>query len=183
MAEDNKQSQQPSSNINIDPIQPKKEFKYDFVLTSRFARKDDFEFIYGLLREILEAEEQENIDFREQIELIEKVLEKEKVLIAEVEGVGLVGFIWFEESDRTPFGFDYGSWDQRFLWICNSGTIKSWRRKGIATFLYKQVEQIAKQRNIHQILLDVYLSNKPSLSFHTSFGYQPFAQIFSKTLQ
>eukprot|EP01100_Stratorugosa_tubuloviscum_P015720 TRINITY_DN927_c1_g1_i2.p1 TRINITY_DN927_c1_g1~~TRINITY_DN927_c1_g1_i2.p1 ORF type:complete len:176 (-),score=68.57 TRINITY_DN927_c1_g1_i2:30-557(-) len=169
-------------SIVDDQFQTNLDLNLEAILKHRFANKSDIDFIFELILEIYEVENDTTTNINEQKEILNESILKNKILIFEIENIGNVGFIWFEENDIFPFGFDYGHWNKKYLWICYTGTAKNWRRKRIATFMYKQLELFALKRNINELILDVYQSNPKSISFHTSLGFKPIVQLFQKNI-
>ncbi|KAL6061576.1 hypothetical protein QOT17_012749 [Balamuthia mandrillaris] len=151
---------------------------------ARFAALADFDFVEGGKMKVLDAEniDSATLDLQKEAELTRNAITNNNILIAACDNEP-VGYIWFVISDQTPFGLGtYGPWTNKLAWISFSYVSEAWRRKGVGTFLYQQVEAYCRKEGIKEVQLDVYLCNSRSLSFHESMGYTPYLQIYSKTV-
>jgi len=93
-----------------------------------------------------------------------------------------IGFIWFKFSDKTPFGVNYGKWDEKYCWINWTYVTEKFRNRGIASTLYKEVEKICKKKGIKTMMLDIFKANKLSEKIHEKLGFKKLLSIYIKKL-
>lgn len=114
-------------------------------------------------------------------EIILKDIKRKEIKIASKDGKP-IAFIWFKFSDKTPFGVNYGSWDEKYCWINWTYVIKNFRNRGIGSALYKEVEKICKKKGVKTIMLDIFKVNKLSEKVHKKLGFKELLSIYVKSV-
>lgn len=156
-------------------------------LSYRFATPSDRDVIMKGILEILFLEENKTTFFseekhQEQQDLISKAIEKKTIIVAEKKNE-VVGFIWFNITNKSFYGLDYGNLENHYMFISYIWVIESSRNKGIAMQLYDRVINYAKEHHIKKIWLDIYMSNEKSIHFHNKLGFQPQITLYSKDIE
>lgn len=64
------------------------------------------------------------------------------------------------------------SFNDEEMTILNIATKKEFKRMGIATALIKNSVDIAKQKNLAQIFLEVEIDNMPAIKLYEKFGFE-----------
>jgi ribosomal protein S18 acetylase RimI-like enzyme len=158
------------------------------IYSYRFATSSDIDVIMKGLLEILFLEENKTSFFsedkhKEQLNLIEKAIDKNAIIAAEDNNNSeVVGFIWFNVTHKCFYGLDYGNLEEQYMFISYIWVIEAARNKGIASQLYDKVIGVAKENNIKKIWLDIYMSNEKSIHFHKKLGFQPQITLYSKDI-
>ena len=167
------------------------------LVSHRFATILDIDIIVKGVLEILFLEENKTCFFsedkkQEQLNLIHNAINNKTIIVAEnsnnndVHDVhddhDVIGFIWFNITNKSFYGLDYGNLETNYMFISYVWVIETSRDKGIATYLYDQVITYAKEKNIKKIWLDIYMSNENSIHFHNKLGFQPQITLYSKDL-
>ena len=158
------------------------------IYSYRFATSSDIDVIMKGLLEILFLEENKNSFFseekhKEQLNLIEKAIDKNAIIVAEDNNNSeVVGFIWFNVTHKCFYGLDYGNLEEQYMFISYIWVIETARNKGIASQLYDKVIEVARENNIKKIWLDIYMSNEKSIHFHSKLGFQPQITLYSKDI-
>ena len=139
----------------------------------------------GIL-EILFLEENKTSFFseerkQEEYDLISSAIDKNAIIVA-VNNNEVIGFIWFNITNKCFYGLDYGNLEKHYMFISYIWVIESFRNKGIALQLYDKVINHAKAHNIKKIWLDIYKSNEKSINFHNKLGFQSQITIYSKDI-
>jgi ribosomal protein S18 acetylase RimI-like enzyme len=100
------------------------------------------------------------------------------IRLAELDGEA-AGYIWFEEQDtaETPFTLA-----RKRFYVHHISVAESARRRGVASALFKDLEQEALDCGVHHIVLATWASNILGQSFFTSQGLQPFIVFLEKNL-
>jgi len=145
------------------------------------AKKEHVNFILKGIEEIFEIEKA-TLTKKQKIELkksIIKDIKRREIKIAIKENKP-VGFIWFKFSDKTPFGVNYGKWDEKYCWINWTYVTKKFRNKGIGSALYKEIEKICKEKGIKTIMFDIFKVNKLSQKVHKKLGFKELLSIYTK---
>lgn len=93
--------------------------------------------------------------------------EKGDIVVAECEGK-VSGFIAYEIEDN-----DITDKPGQHIYISDLVVLQRFRGRGIATILMKQVEQVAKEKNIKRINIGVMAENQPALQLYLKQGYSP----------
>ncbi len=155
-------------------------------LSYRFARSFDSDIILKGILEILFLEENKTSFFsaekhEEQLHLISNAIDKNTIIVAEKKNE-VVGFIWFNTTNKSFYGLDYGNLEDHYMFISYIWVIESSRNKGIGIELYNKVIDYAKENNIKKIWLDIYRSNEKSIHFHSKLGFQPQITLYSKDI-
>jgi ribosomal protein S18 acetylase RimI-like enzyme len=158
----------------------------DMSFSYRFASALDTDVIMKGILEILFLEENKTSFFsaekhQEQEDLICNAIDKKTIIVAEKNNE-VVGFIWFNVTNKSFYGLDYGNLENHYMFISYIWVIESSRNKGIATQLYDRVIHYAKEHNIKKIWLDIYTSNEKSIHFHNKLGFQPQITLYSKDI-
>ena len=128
-------------------------------LSYRFARSFDSDIIMKGILEILFLEENKTSFFsaekkQEQEHLISNAIDKNTIIVAEKNNE-VVGFIWFNITNKSFYGLDYGNMEDHYMFISYIWVIESSRNKGIAMQLYDRVINYAKENTtIKKIWLD-----------------------------
>ena len=159
----------------------------DIYVSYIFATATDRDVIMKGILEILFLEENKTTFFstekhQEQEHLICNAIEKNTIIVAEKENE-VVGFIWFNITNKSFYGLDYGNLENHYMFISYIWVIESSRNKGIATQLYDRVINYAKEHHIKKIWLDIYMSNEKSIHFHNKLGFQPQITLYSKDIE
>ncbi len=158
----------------------------DKSFTTRYATAEDLTFIWdGIIDTVtIEGEEfrdeADELDYRQR--LTKAIEEGGQVVIAcEQNQTAPIGILWFKKASVCPFGIgDYGENTRDYLWIQLVYVAKEHRKKGVATFLYKKLDQIVKDCKVFEIMCDVYWTNEQSRAFHEKMGYKPKIILYSK---
>ena len=151
----------------------------------RFATSLDTDVIMKGIIEILFLEENKTSFFsdektQEQYDLICNAINKKLIIISEHDKV--VGFIWFNITNKCFYGLDYGNLENQYIFISYIWVMEPFRNNGIATQLYDKVINYAKDNNITKIWLDIYMSNEKSIKFHNKLGFSPQIILYSKDI-
>ena len=153
----------------------------------RFATTTDIDVIMKGILEILFLEENKTSFFseeknQEQYNLICNSIDKNTILVSENNNNEVIGFIWFNVTNKSFYGLDYGNLENHYMFISYIWVIETSRNKGIAMQLYDRVINYAKENNIKKIWLDIYMSNEKSIHFHNKLGFQPQIMLYSKEI-
>ena len=152
----------------------------------RFATSIDIDFIMKGILEILFLEENKTSFFseeknQEQLNLIGNAISENTIIIAE-NNSEVMGFIWFNVTHKCFYGLDYGNLENQYMFISYIWVIEAYRNKGIASKLYDKVIDIAKEKNIKKIWIDIYMSNEKSIHFHNKLGFKQQITLYSKDI-
>jgi ribosomal protein S18 acetylase RimI-like enzyme len=158
----------------------------DMDVSYRFATRLDTDVIMKGILEILFLEENKSSFFseekqQEQHHLICNAIDKNTIIVSEKNNE-VIGFIWFNVTNKSFYGLDYGNLENHYMFISYIWVIESSRNKGIATQLYEKVINYAKEHTIKKIWLDIYTSNEKSIRFHNKLGFQPHIMLYSKDI-
>ena len=153
----------------------------------RFATTTDIDVIMKGILEILFLEENKTSFFseeknQEQYNLICNSIDKNTILVSENNNNEVIGFIWFNITNKCFYGLDYGNLENHYMFISYIWVIESCRNKGIALQLYDNIINYARENNIKKIWLDIYMSNEKSIHFHNKLGFQPQIMLYSKEI-
>jgi ribosomal protein S18 acetylase RimI-like enzyme len=151
----------------------------------RFATSLDTDVIMKGILEILFLEENKTSFFsdeqtQEQYDLICNAINEKTIIVSESDKV--VGFIWFNITNKCFYGLDYGNLENQYIFISYIWVMEPFRNNGIATQLYDKVINYAKDNNIKKIWLDIYMSNEKSINFHNKLGFCPQIILYSKDI-
>ena len=152
----------------------------------RFATLIDIDVIMKGILEILFLEENKTSFFseeknQEQLNLIGNAISENTIIIAE-NNSEVIGFIWFNVTHKCFYGLDYGNLENQYMFISYIWVIEAYRNKGIASKLYDKVIDIAKEKNIKKIWIDIYMSNEKSIHFHNKLGFKQQITLYSKDI-
>jgi ribosomal protein S18 acetylase RimI-like enzyme len=163
-------------------------FKSAYIMdfSYRFATSFDSDVIMKGILEILFLEENKTSFFseekqQEQYNLICNAIDKNTIIVS-VKNNEVIGFIWFNVTNKSFYGLDYGNLENHYMFISYIWVIETSRNKGIAMQLYDRVINYAKENNIKKIWLDIYMSNEKSIYFHNKLGFQPQITLYSKDI-
>lgn len=147
-----------------------------------YAKKQDILFIIKGIKEIckIEKEKPEKNSFL--IKKIKEALEKNQIIIARYKDEP-IGFVQFIFSNKEPYGFDYGKHGKEYCWIEWIYVLKKYRNEGIGSGLYKNLAKICKNKNIKEIMLDVFEINKHGQKFYFDKGFKPLINILVEKLK
>jgi ribosomal protein S18 acetylase RimI-like enzyme len=154
----------------------------------RFATLLDIDVIMKGILEILFIEENKTCFFskektQEQLNLICDAINKNTIIVSENTPTNeVIGFIWFNVTNKCFYGLDYGNLENQFMFISYVWVIEASRNKGIAMNLYDKVIIYAKEHNIKKIWLDIYMSNDKSINFHNKLDFKPQIILYSKDI-
>ena len=160
----------------------------------RIATIVDIDIIMKGILEILFLEENKTYFFsedkkQEQLNLIYDAINNKTIIVAEKHNSNsnsnnneVIGFIWFNITNKSFYGLDYGKLESNYMFISYVWVIETSRDKGIATQLYDKVITYAKENNIKKIWLDIYMCNEKSINFHNKLGFQPQITLYSKDI-
>ena len=153
----------------------------------RFATTTDIDVIMKGILEILFLEENKTSFFseekkQEQYNLICNAIDKNTILVSENNNNEVIGFIWFNITNKCFYGLDYGNLENHYMFISYIWVIESFRNKGVALQLYDKIINYARENNIKKIWLDIYMSNEKSIHFHNKLGFQPQIMLYSKEI-
>ena len=160
----------------------------DIIYLNRFATLLDLDIIMKGILEILFLEENKTSFFsqekyQEQYNLIYNAIDKNTIIVSETNNNEVIGFIWFNITNKCFYGLDYGNLENQYMFISYIWVIESFRNKGIAKQLYDKVINYAKEKTtIKKIWLDIYMSNEKSIIFHKKLGFQPQIMLYSKDI-
>ena len=160
------------------------------IYSYRFATLLDIDVIMKGILEILFLEENKTNFFseekkQEQYNLIYNAIDKNTIIVSEITTSSnneVNGFIWFNITNNCFYGLDYGNLENHYMFISYIWVIDTYRNKGIAKQLYNKVINLAKEKNIKKIWLDIYMSNTKSINFHTKLDFQPQIMLYSKDI-
>ena len=153
----------------------------------RFATTTDIDVIMKGILEILFLEENKTSFFseekkQEQHNSICNAIDKNTILVSENNNNEVIGFIWFNITNKCFYGLDYGNLENHYMFISYIWVIESCRNKGIALQLYDKIINYARENNIKKIWLDIYMSNEKSIHFHNKLGFHPQIMLYSKDI-
>ena len=153
----------------------------------RFATTTDIDVIMKGILEILFLEENKTSFFseekkQEQHNLICNAIDKNTILVSENNNNEVIGFIWFNITNKCFYGLDYGNLENHYMFISYIWVIESFRNKGVALQLYDKIINYARENNIKKIWLDIYMSNEKSIHFHNKLGFHPQIMLYSKEI-
>ena len=153
----------------------------------RFATTTDIDVIMKGILEILFLEENKTSFFseekkQEQYNLICIAIDNNTILVSENNNNEVIGFIWFNITNKCFYGLDYGNLENHYMFISYIWVIESCRNKGIALQLYDKIINYVRENNIKKIWLDIYMSNEKSIHFHNKLGFQPQIMLYSKEI-
>jgi len=153
----------------------------------RFATTTDIDVIMKGILEILFLEENKSSFFseeknQEQHNLISIAIDKNTILVSENNNNEVIGFIWFNITNKCFYGLDYGNLENHYMFISYIWVIESFRNKGVALQLYDKIINYARENNIKKIWLDIYMSNEKSIHFHNKLGFQPQIMLYAKDI-
>jgi len=153
----------------------------------RFATTTDIDVIMKGILEILFLEENKTSFFseeknQEQYNSICNAIDKNTILVSENNNNEVIGFIWFNITNKCFYGLDYGNLENHYMFISYIWVIESFRNKGIALQLYDKIINYAREKNIKKIWLDIYMSNEKSIHFHNKLGFHPQIMLYSKDI-
>ncbi len=154
-------------------------------LRFRYAKPSDLDFVVRGMNEVEFVIEKVKPTKKKAVERRKQAataIKNRKITIAEDEAGERVGFAWLETSGKTPFGVNYGKWNNEYAWVSWSFVGARWRGKGVGRALYAALEKIARKRGIREIMLDVFEVNTKSKKFHAKLGFKPLLTIYSKKL-
>ena len=165
---------------------------YIYIMTNplysyRFATTTDIDVIMKGILEILFLEENKTSFFseekkQEQHNLICNAIDKNTILVSENNNNEVIGFIWFNITNKCFYGLDYGNLENHYMFISYIWVIESFRNKGVALQLYDKIINYARENNIKKIWLDIYMSNEKSIHFHNKLGFHPQIMLYSKEI-
>ena len=156
----------------------------------RFAIIDDIDRIMEGRLEILFIEEKEKSFITSKIlkNETEKILvgiENNSIIVAEISNK-VVGFIWFNISQKCFYGIDYSDIAKPYAFVSYIWVDEKYRAQNIGSTLYENlIEHLIehlKKNNITKIYLDIFLTNTLSINFHTKLGFKPLLSIYSKEI-
>lgn len=153
---------------------------------TRFATMNDFTFIWDGILETISIEgasfrdEADELDYKQR--LTKAIEEGGQVLLAcDKDQILPLGILWYKKATVCPYGVgDYGENEKDYLWIQLVFVAKEHRNKGVATFLYKKLDDVCKELQVKEIMCDVYWVNTGSRNFHEKMGYRPKVILYSK---
>ena len=153
----------------------------------RFATTTDIDVIMKGILEILFLEENKTSFFseekkQEQYNLICIAIDNNTILVSENNNNEVIGFIWFNITNKCFYGLDYGNLENHYMFISYIWVIESFRNKGVALQLYDKIINYARENNIKKIWLDIYMSNEKSIHFHNKLGFHPQIMLYSKDI-
>ena len=127
---------------------------------------------------------------QEQYKLIYTAIDKNTIIVAEKNTNNtnnnniVIGFIWFNITNKCFYGLDYGNLKNQYMFISYIWVIETFRNKGIAMQLYDKVINYAKENytNIKKIWIDIYMTNEKSINFHNKLGFSPQIMLYSKDI-
>ena len=153
-------------------------------MINRFATLTDIDVIMKGILEILLLEENDSDQSNEteQLNLICNAIDKNCIIVSENNNNEVIGFIWFNITNKSFYGFDYENCKNHYMFISYIWVLESYRNNGIATELYDKVIQYAKENNIKKIWVDIFLSNEKSIIFHSKLGFNPQITLYSKDI-
>ncbi len=76
------------------------------------------------------------------------------------------------EEDEQIIGVVLGAWDGRRGWINHLAVRRTHQRKGVASDLVRELESRLIRKGAKKINAQIYQSNKASLQFFKSIGYE-----------
>lgn len=146
----------------------------------RRFRKADLIKVLDLCREVRDYHNQisdnyfkEQDDEYEQTDFLASLTDDNTIaLVAENDG-NIVGYLLADEKEvaylRAP----------KLMHICNFGVSKAYRNQGIGHLLMDEIVKIAKDRQVDEIKLGVFINNSPACHLYEQYGFKAVEQRMS----
>ncbi|HSW97796.1 MAG TPA: GNAT family N-acetyltransferase [Candidatus Saccharimonadales bacterium] len=144
----------------------------------RFAKKSDISFLITGLEKNRIIEERPNDQIQataQDKKELKKAIIKKQIRVVE-DTMHPIAFLYF----RTDFSVMYIQ--KSFVWVDLIYVDEAYREKGIGTMLYNDVIKIAREKDLHTLVIDIFSTNKNSISFHKKLGFQSLYSIYTKQL-
>jgi len=71
----------------------------------------------------------------------------------------------------TPVGLSFLSIRGRLGWISGVGTLRAWRRRGVARAILQKLQQTARLHGLQSVWLEVFQQNAPAISLYQGLGF------------
>ena len=140
---------------------------------------------YRVVLEIegIEFNKKDEIFLRNKINKITSQDYSEGDIIICVKDRKILGYLWFNEQKIVPVGgMNYGFKDKNYIWVHSVYTSQDTKRKGVASLLYTELENICKIRDIEKLYLEICPKNPISEAFHSKQGFIRETVIYSKKI-
>ncbi len=142
----------------------------------RYAIDSDFDFLIEGLEAVRTIERRPPKDIPAgdaDREKYRKAINDKLIRVIEQDGEP-VAFLFFRTDFRVMLIYE------PFLWIDLIYVHQDHRGKGLGQMLYEDATQIAKEKGLDRIVLDVFAVNEPSRRFHENMGFEPLFSICHK---
>ena len=152
----------------------------------RRAIVTDIEVINNLLSQVLEIHAKGRPDifktgtkkFSDE-ELLELIKDDNKPIFVYEENGKVLGYVFVEyEIERNS----HSKQDRKSLFIEDFCVDEKYRKKGIATELFKYCELLAKKEKCNSITLNVWHLNNGAIAFYEKMGMNPLKTIMEKSV-
>ena len=146
------------------------------------------EWVLNGFKEVLKIEDincskKDEIYLRNKIDKVSSIDYINGDIIICVKDNKILGYLWFNEQKIAPVGgLNYGFKDKKYMWVHSVYTSSDIKRKGVASLLYTELENICKKRDIDQIYLEINPKNPISEAFHGKKGFVRETVIYNKNL-
>jgi len=148
----------------------------------RPATKDDFDVLFELFNELQITHYKTVPDFfkpasKDKVfyDYFDDVIENvDKHLVLAFDGNVPIGYVYYVISNLPDNVYRTG---RQIIYINQIAISKNYRGKGYGKALIGHVKDVAKERKINQVGLDVWLFNEGAIKFFESQGFNAFNQI------
>lgn len=145
----------------------------------RNATKRDQDFVFDGISGIIDIEGGPHERALAYLPKIKRAIGKGWIKVA-ASGSRPVGFAWYRVSRKYFMGVDFVPAEEKYLWISWIYVAPAHRKKGIATSLYRHLEDVAKEKGAKRMLCDVETGNRQSHDYHRKGGFREIYSIYSK---
>lgn len=146
-----------------------------------YASKKEMPFIIRGIVEISKKEREDLGSLRDLKTKTRAAISKGEILIGRCSGKA-VAFGWWTYSNKVPYGVDYGN-EKLFCWVNWVYVSKAYRKNGIGTLIYKEIEKECRKKKVKEIKLNIFPRSLKSLEFHKRKGFKSMLTIFHKKLK
>lgn len=144
----------------------------------RFAKKSDLPEVNAVRRQVHELHARGRADiFKSEFggELENHIYEfysgeNTEIIVGDIDGK-ICGFAVLETIDKPESPYSLA---RRFLRVTEFGVDEAYRRQGIGTQLFDFIKQLAAERKLDTIELDMWEFNEGALKFYESVGFNTY---------
>ena len=153
----------------------------------RKAKLEDVYKINQLRKELIECHIQNQpkyfackFDDEFENQIVKAIQDEKSIVMVYEEDNKILGYINAEIFNFEERGI---SKERKCIWICEICVDKQARRKKIATQLFEFINQIAKDKNIESIELNVWDFNESAISFYEKMGFKSYRRVMKHETQ